>query len=87
MSYRSYIGASTTQGLTNATWSFPQTLMLYDIAALQYMYGANYNRTAATASTNGIRHRAGDDQRRRADRSRRQHYLHDRLGRWWQRYV
>ena len=43
MSYRSYIGASTTQGLTNATWSFPQTLMLYDIAALQYMYGANYN--------------------------------------------
>ena len=43
MSYRSYIGASTTQGLTNATWSFPQTLMIYDIAALQYMYGANYN--------------------------------------------
>ena len=43
MSYRSYIGASTTQGLTNGTWSFPQTLMLYDIAALQYMYGANYS--------------------------------------------
>ena len=43
MSYRSYIGASTTQGLTNATWSFPTTLMLYDIAALQYMYGANYS--------------------------------------------
>jgi serralysin len=42
MSYRSYIGASTTQGLTNATWSFPQTLMMYDIAALQYMYSANY---------------------------------------------
>ena len=43
MSYRSYIGASTTTGLTNAGWSFPTTLMLYDIAALQYMYGANYN--------------------------------------------
>ena len=43
MSYRSYIGASTTQGLTNATWSFPQTLMMYDISALQYLYGANYN--------------------------------------------
>ena len=42
MSYRSYTGASTTQGLTNATWSFPTTLMMYDIAALQYMYGANY---------------------------------------------
>ena len=43
MSYRSYTGASTTQGLTNATWSFPTTLMEYDIAALQYMYGANFN--------------------------------------------
>ena len=43
MSYRSYIGASTTQGLTNATWSFPQTLMMYDIAAIQHMYGANFN--------------------------------------------
>ena len=43
MSYRSYTGASTTQGLTNATWSFPTTLMMYDIAALQYMYGANYS--------------------------------------------
>ena len=42
MSYRSYTGA-TSVGLTNATWSFPQTLMMYDIAALQYMYGANYN--------------------------------------------
>src|SRR6185312_15949734 len=42
MSYRSYEGASVTQGLTNATWSFPTTLMMYDIAALQYMYGANY---------------------------------------------
>jgi serralysin len=42
MSYRSYIGASTTQGLTNATWSFPTTLMVYDIAALQYLYGADY---------------------------------------------
>lgn len=46
MSYRSYIGASTSQGLTNATWSFPQTLMLYDMASLQYMYGANYTTNA-----------------------------------------
>jgi len=42
MSYRSYIGASTTSGYTNGTWSYPQTLMMYDIAALQTMYGANY---------------------------------------------
>jgi VCBS repeat-containing protein len=42
MSYRSYIGASTTQGLTNETYGFPQTLMMYDVVALQEMYGANY---------------------------------------------
>ena len=38
MSYRSYVGAPT--GYTND--SFPQTLMMYDIAAVQTMYGANY---------------------------------------------
>ena len=42
MSYRSYIGASTTSGYTNGATSYPQTLMMYDIAALQEMYGANY---------------------------------------------
>ena len=42
MSYRSYIGASTTSGYTNGATSYPQTLMMYDIAAVQEMYGANY---------------------------------------------
>lgn len=42
MSYRSYVGASTTTGYTNGSTSYPQTLMMYDIAALQQMYGANY---------------------------------------------
>ncbi len=43
MSYRSYIGASTTSGYTNArATSYPQTLMMLDIAALQTLYGANY---------------------------------------------
>jgi VCBS repeat-containing protein len=46
MSYRSYIGASTTGGYTNASSSYPQTLMMLDIAATQEMYGANF-------STNG----------------------------------
>ena len=46
MSYRSYIGASTTTGYTNGSFSFPQTLMMLDIAALQEMYGANYNTNA-----------------------------------------
>jgi serralysin len=43
MSYRSYVGAPLTGGYTNAATSYPQTLMMYDIAALQAMYGANYN--------------------------------------------
>ena len=41
MSYRSYVGASTAY-YTNGGWSYPQTLMMYDIAALQKLYGANY---------------------------------------------
>src|SRR5262249_37210174 len=41
MTYRSYVGASTAY-YTNAQWSYPQTLMIYDIAALQKLYGANY---------------------------------------------
>jgi serralysin len=42
MSYRSYVGASTTSGYTNETWGYAQSLMMYDIAAVQHMYGANY---------------------------------------------
>ena len=41
MSYRSYVGASTPY-YTNGGWSYPQTLMVYDVAALQKLYGANY---------------------------------------------
>ena len=41
MSYRSYVGASTAH-YTNANGSYPQTLMMYDIAAVQALYGANY---------------------------------------------
>lgn len=43
MSYRSYQGASTTGGYTNAAWDFPQSYMMADIAALQHMYGADYS--------------------------------------------
>jgi Ca2+-binding RTX toxin-like protein len=42
MSYRSYVGGSTTAGYTNETWGYAQSLMMYDIAAVQHMYGANY---------------------------------------------
>jgi len=42
MSYRSYVGASTTMGYVNETYGFAQSLMMYDIAAIQHMYGANF---------------------------------------------
>jgi serralysin len=41
MTYRSFVGADL-NGYTVAEGSYPLTLMLADIAALQYMYGANY---------------------------------------------
>jgi VCBS repeat-containing protein len=41
MSYKSYVG-STKGYYTNEQWSYPQSLMMYDIAALQNLYGANY---------------------------------------------
>lgn len=45
MSYRSYVGGPTT-GYTVASDSYPQTLMMYDIAAVQDMFGANYATNA-----------------------------------------
>lgn len=41
MTYRSYIGHDGS-AYTNETGGYAQTLMMYDIAALQHMYGANY---------------------------------------------
>ncbi len=50
MSYRPYIGADTAHptGYSNANDSFPQTLMMYDIAALQFLYGANFTHNATS---------------------------------------
>jgi serralysin len=45
MTYRSYIG-SPGQYYTNETWGGPQSMMMYDIAALQTMYGADYSTNA-----------------------------------------
>jgi Ca2+-binding RTX toxin-like protein len=44
MTYRSYAGQEIADegGYTNEDYGFPQTLMMYDIAALQQLYGANY---------------------------------------------
>jgi serralysin len=42
MTYRSHVGGSTTGGYTNETWGYAQTLMMYDIRAIQQMYGADF---------------------------------------------
>jgi serralysin len=66
MSYRSYVGGSTTAGYTNETWGYAQSLMMYDIAAVQHMYGANYaanggnstyswNAATGEMAVNGVR--------------------------------
>ncbi|MCG7394888.1 M10 family metallopeptidase C-terminal domain-containing protein [Microvirga sp. ACRRW] len=41
MTYRSYVGADG-QYVENEAWGYVQTPMMYDIAALQQMYGADY---------------------------------------------
>ncbi len=50
MSYRSYAGASTTAGYTNETWGYAQSLMMYDIAAVQHMYGANFSTNSGNTT-------------------------------------
>ncbi|UFS88226.1 M10 family metallopeptidase C-terminal domain-containing protein [Bradyrhizobium daqingense] len=50
MSYRSYVGASTTGGYTNEAYGFSQTYMANDILALQTMYGADFT----TQSSNTV---------------------------------
>ncbi|MBA1158076.1 M10 family metallopeptidase [Microvirga mediterraneensis] len=74
MSYRSYLGGSTTSGYTNETWGYAQSLMMYDIAAVQHMYGANYatnsgnstyswNPATGEMSINGVAQGAPGDNR------------------------
>ncbi|HEV2745698.1 MAG TPA: pre-peptidase C-terminal domain-containing protein [Allosphingosinicella sp.] len=41
MTYRSYAG-QVVSSYQNETWGYAQTLMIYDIAALQHMYGADF---------------------------------------------
>ena len=58
MSYRSFVGGSLNGGYTNESWSYPQTPMMLDIAALQHLYGANYdtfsgNTTYSWSPTSG----------------------------------
>ena len=49
MTYRSYPGASL-NGYTAAEGSYPRSYMLADLAALQYLYGANYATNAGNTT-------------------------------------
>jgi serralysin len=49
MSYNSYVGA-TEAGYTNEKWGYAQSLMMYDIAALQHMYGADYGTNSGNTT-------------------------------------
>ncbi|MEQ9355834.1 M10 family metallopeptidase C-terminal domain-containing protein [Coleofasciculus chthonoplastes] len=42
MTYKSYVGHPGSGGYTNETWGYAQSLMMYDIAAIQQMYGASF---------------------------------------------
>jgi len=46
MTYRSYVGDPTADFYTNAPGHYAQSIMALDIAAIQAMYGANYNHMA-----------------------------------------
>jgi Ca2+-binding RTX toxin-like protein len=48
MTYRSYISDPLSGGYSNESWGYAQSFMMYDIAALQAMYGADFT----TNSTN-----------------------------------
>jgi serralysin len=48
MTYRPYIGASSTRGYTNETYGYAQTYMMYDIAALQQLYGADFTTNSGS---------------------------------------
>jgi len=48
MTYRSYPGDNL-NGYTNEQWGYPQSLMMLDIAALQRIYGANFNTNSGSS--------------------------------------
>ena len=49
MSYRAYVGAPLT-GYPNENWGFAQSLMMYDIAAMQHLYGANFSTNSGNTT-------------------------------------
>ena len=64
MTYASYLGARHRHGATEAhVGSSPQSYMMYDIAALQAIYGANFGKVGTSATYRW------DDDHRPADAS------------------
>lgn len=49
MTYRSYVGAPAT-GYSNEQYGFAQTWMMQDIAALQYLYGADFSTNSGNTT-------------------------------------
>lgn len=49
MTYRSYVGADL-YGYANEQWGYAQTWMMYDIAALQHMYGADFTTNSGATT-------------------------------------
>jgi serralysin len=49
MTYKSYVGDNNS-GYNNEAWGYAQTFMMYDIAALQYMYGADYSANSGNTT-------------------------------------
>lgn len=50
MTYRSYVGDPLEGGYSNERWGYAQSLMMYDIAAIQQMYGANFNTNSSNTT-------------------------------------
>ena len=50
MTYASYLGANTSAATEAIVGSSPQSFMMYDISALQTMYGANLSRVGTSAT-------------------------------------
>ncbi len=54
MTYRSYLNGSVTSGYSNETYGYPQTYMMIDVGALQYLYGADYTYDSGNTTYTGL---------------------------------
>ena len=50
MTYRSYLGGPTGGSYSNEEFGYPQTYMMSDVAALQYMYGADFTYNSSNTT-------------------------------------